>query len=144
MPLAQLNVAVMVEPLDSPRMASFVAQLEELNAAAEAADGFVWRLKDDDGPGATSYRLLGDESLLVNLSVWRDLEALRAYVIGHAGHRSALRDRRTWFAPATEPMTACWYVDDGHIPTLEEAEDRLLALRADGPSEDLFAFSHRG
>jgi hypothetical protein len=143
MPLAQLNVAVMREPLDSPTMESFVARLAEVNAAAEAADGFVWRLKDDDGPGATSYRLLGDDMLLVNLSVWRDLDSLRTFVIGHDGHRTALQSRRTWFTPASEPMTVCWYVDEGHVPTLEEAERQLLRLRQEGPSPEAFAFSYR-
>jgi hypothetical protein len=75
--------------------------------------------------------------------VWRDLDSLRAFVIGHAGHREALRARRDWFAAAVEPMTVCWFVDEGHLPTLEEAEDRLLRLRVEGPSEGLFAFSHR-
>jgi len=143
MPLAQLNVAQMRAPIDSPEMASFLSRLEEVNAAAEAADGFVWRLTDDDGPGATGYRILGDDRMLVNLSVWRDLASLRAFVIGHAAHRAALQSRRDWFEPAGEPMTACWPVEDGHVPTVQEAEERLLRLRADGPSDDLFAFSYR-
>jgi hypothetical protein len=143
MNLAQLNVAVIREPLDSPRMASFVEQLEAVNAAGEAAPGFVWRLKDE-GPGATSYRLLGDDRLIVNLTVWRDLESLRAFVIGHAGHRAALARRHDWFERPTEPMTVCWHVPVGHEPPLTEAEAMLLLLRAQGPSRDVFPFTHRG
>ena len=143
MPLAQLNVARMQTPLDSPQMASFVARLDEVNAAAESSDGFVWRLTDEGGSDATGYRLLNDELMLVNLSVWRDLASLRAFVIGHDGHRSALQSRRDWFEPAREPMTVCWPIPEGHVPTVQEAEERLLRLRADGPSDDLFAFSYR-
>ena len=144
MPLAQLNVGHVRFPIDSPDMADFVDQLAEVNAAAEAADGFVWRLRDEDGPGSTSYRLLDDDRLLVNLSVWRDLAALRAFVIGFDQHRVALRDRYRWFERATEPMTACWPVADGHHPTLDEAAEMLLRLRAEGPSEHVFPFTYRG
>lgn len=144
MPLAQLNIAQVRFPLDDPRMSGFVEQLAAVNAGAEASDGFIWRLKDDDGPGATSYRLLGREDLIVNLSVWRDLESLRAYVIGFGPHRDALRDRAQWFERATEPMTVCWDVPEGHLPSLAEAEACLLQLRTEGPSEDLFPFTHRG
>ena len=144
MPLAQLNIAQVRFPLDDARMARFVEQLADVNAGAEAADGFIWRLKDEDGPGATSYRLLGRDDLIVNLSVWRDLASLRAYVVGFAAHREALRERAQWFERATEPMTVCWAVPDGHMPTLEEAEARLLQLRAEGPSEHVFPFTHRG
>lgn len=143
MPLAQLNIAVMLEPIESARMAGFVDRLAAVNAAAEAADGFVWRLKDADGPGATSYRLMGDEMLIVNLSVWRDLPSLRAFVIEFSGHREVLSRRREWFERATEDMTVCWPVADGHEPSLDEAEAMLLRLRAEGPSEALFPFTYR-
>ena len=143
MPLAQLNLAPMRYPIDDPRMASFVDQIAQVNAAADAADGFVWRLADD-GPGSTSFRILGRDDLLVNLSVWRDLDSLRSFVLGFAQHRMLLQDRGQWFLRPDEPMTVCWEMPDGHIPTLEEAEARLLQLRTEGPSEAVFPYSHRG
>ena len=143
MPLAQLNVAHMTAPLDAPEMAGFVGQLAEVNAAADAADGFVWRLQDADGPGATSYRLLGEALLLVNLSVWRDLASLRAFVLDGARHRPVLQRRREWFERPTEVMTACWHVAEGHLPSLEEAESMLLRLRAEGPGAEVFPFTYR-
>lgn len=143
MHLAQLNIATMLEPLDSERMSAFVAQLAEVNAAAETADGFVWRLKDEDGPGSTSYRLLDDDDIIVNLSVWRDLASLREFVLGQSGHRAVLARRREWFEKASAPMTVCWLVEEEHQPTLGEAEEMLLRLRAQGPSDVLFPFSYR-
>jgi hypothetical protein len=141
--LAQLNVAVMREPLESERMSTFVEQLAEVNAAAESADGFVWRLKDEDGPGATSFRMFDDDMMIVNLSVWEGLESLRAFVVGHQGHREALQARRTWFERAIQPMTVCWFVPDDHLPTLAEAESALVRLRTEGPSDELFPFTYR-
>ena len=143
MNLAQLNIATMLEPLDSERMTDFVAQLADVNAAAEAADGCVWRLQDEDGPGSTSYRLLDDDNIIVNLSVWRDLASLREFVLGQAGHRAALSRRREWFEKASTPTSVCWYVSEEHVPTLDEAEAMLLRLRAEGASEELFPFSYR-
>lgn len=143
MPLAQLNIARVRFPLDDPRMGGFVSQLEAVNAAAEAADGFVWRLRDD-GAGSTSYRILDDDELIVNLSVWRDLDALRAFVIGHLPHRVALQNRTEWFERPSEAMTVCWPVDDGHLPSVEDAERALLRLRAEGASSSAFPFTYRG
>ena len=57
MHLAQINVGRLLHPLDDPRMADFVDNLDKINALAEASDGFVWRLKDETG-NATSHRRL--------------------------------------------------------------------------------------
>ena len=70
--LAQLNVARLAAPLDSPQLADFVASLDAINKLADAAPGFVWRLQTEDGD-ATGMRALDDDRLIVNLSVWRSL-----------------------------------------------------------------------
>src|SRR6185295_6684425 len=88
--LAQLNIAVMKEPLESPRMADFVANLDRINALAESSPGFVWRFKTDEG-NATALRPLG-EDVLVNFSVWRDVESLNKYVYKSA-HAEIMRRR---------------------------------------------------
>ena len=49
--LAQLNVARLLEPLDSPTLADVVANLAHLNAIADRSPGFVWRLQ-----GAFTFR----------------------------------------------------------------------------------------
>jgi Domain of unknown function (DUF3291) len=76
--LAQLNIAAMKAALDSPEMAEFVANLERINALAEDSPGFVWRLQTMEGD-ATAVRAF-DDSTLVNMSIWKDLESLAAYV----------------------------------------------------------------
>jgi hypothetical protein len=67
--LAQLNIAKMLAPIDSPIMADFVANLDTINALAEKSNGFVWRLKDDTN-NATSIKIFDDDFLIVNASVW--------------------------------------------------------------------------
>jgi hypothetical protein len=140
MHLAQLNVGKIVAPLDSPRMASFVAQLESVNSQAESAPGFVWRLKDE-GAGATSIRMFEDDSLLVNMSVWTTAESLHNFVFRNHDHADALRMRREWFENVSEMMVVCWNVVEGHIPTVDEARERLLKLREVGSTE--YAFTLR-
>ncbi len=92
--LAQLNIATLKEPLDSPALADFVANLDRINALAETSDGYIWRLKSDDN-NATSFRPL-DENTIVNMSVWRDIESLNEYVYRSA-HTDIMRRRKEWF-----------------------------------------------
>lgn len=135
--LAQLNVALMRAPLDAPDMAGFVANLDRINALAEASDGFVWRLQTEQGD-ATALRPLG-ENVLVNLSVWSDAEALHAYVYRSA-HAEVMRRRREWFERMREAYVVLWWVPHGHRPSLAEAVDRLQRLRALGPTREAFGF----
>ena len=135
--LAQLNIAVLKAPLESPVMAEFVANLDRINAVAEAAPGFVWRLQTDDGD-ATALRPLG-ENVLVNMSVWRDVAALNHYVYKSA-HVEVMRRRKEWFERMAPAYLVLWWVPRGHRPTIEEAKRRLDLLRADGPTPRAFHF----
>jgi hypothetical protein len=107
--LAQVNVSLPLEPLESQRLAPFVAALEPVNAAGEAAPGFIWRLQTEDG-NATAVRVLGDDRLIVNLTVWESIEALGDFVFRGAAHLEVLRRRRQWFAPPEQAMTTLWWV----------------------------------
>lgn len=133
--LAQLNIATMKGPLESPVMADFVAGLDEINAIAERSPGYVWRLASDDG-NATAFRPFGDE-LLVNLSVWTGLDALKAFVFDTM-HAQYLRRRREWFERMDSAFVVLWWVPVGTVPTVEEAKTRLERLRALGPSAEAF------
>ena len=135
--LAQLNIAVMKEPLESPSMADFVANLDRINALAEDTPGFIWRLQTDEGD-ATAVRPLGDDTL-VNMSVWRDVESLNKYVYGSA-HVEIMRRRKEWFERMREAYMVLWWVPAGHRPDVTEAVARLETLRANGPTEEAFTF----
>ena len=137
--LAQLNIAVMKEPLDSPHMADFVANLDRINALAESSPGFVWRLQTEEGD-ATALRPLGD-STLVNMSVWEDVAALNQYVYKTA-HVEIMRRRKEWFERMSEAHMVLWWVPQGHRPSVVQAVERLQLLRKHGPSADAFTFRH--
>jgi hypothetical protein len=137
--LAQLNIAIPHEPLDSPRMKDFMDALDPVNAVADGTPGFVWRLQTDEG-NATSLRAFGDDRLMLNMSVWESLESLRAFVYSSREHLDVMRRRREWFEKMAELFLVLWWVEAGHIPTIPEAEERLTLLRAIGPSPDAFTF----
>ncbi len=140
--LAQLNIARTRFPIADPEMASFVNRLEEINALAERAPGFVWRLVDADGADATSLRPYGPD-VLVNMSVWESVEALYEYAYRSA-HLDVLRRRREWFDHEGLPEHAVlWWVPAGTLPTLEEARDRLDLLSRHGPTPRAFTFRDR-
>lgn len=135
--LAQLNIALMKEPLESPRMADFVANLDRINALAESSPGFVWRLQTEEG-NATALRPLGEQTL-VNISVWRDVESLSRYVFRSA-HVEVMRRRKEWFERMREAYVVLWWIPKGHRPNIAEAIARLDLLRAEGPTKDAFTF----
>jgi hypothetical protein len=93
--LAQVNIGRARGAPTDPVMLEFVARLTEINALADQSPGFVWRLQTEDGD-ATAVRPYADQRILINMSVWTDLEALRAYVFRTA-HAAVMRRRREWF-----------------------------------------------
>jgi hypothetical protein len=134
--LAELNVARLRRPLDAPEAAEFVASLDPINVIAETTPGFIWRLTDDDGRPSSFIPIPGldDPLVIVNYSIWRDLESLKHYVY-KSGHASYLRRRNDWFEPTAEASVVCWWTPAGVIPDLADAYARLQDLRNCGPSD---------
>src|SRR5690349_2430715 len=135
--LAQINIARLKAPIDSPQLKDFVDNLDRINTLAENSDGFVWRLKGE-GNDATSLRPFGGD-VIVNLTVWRDVDALRNYVY-KSPHTEIMKRRREWFTRMAEAYTCLWWIPAGHLPTVEEAAGRLALIREKGPTPESFHF----
>lgn len=140
MHLAELNIGRFRYPTTDPRMAGFMDNLDRVNAIAERSDGFVWRLMDDSG-NATDIRPFDDPDMAVNMSVWRDAESLERYV-WNTVHKQFYARRAEWFSLMEKHHFVMWWVDEGHLPTLQEAEQRLDHLNAHGDSDFAFGWSH--
>jgi hypothetical protein len=138
--LAQVNVGLIRGPMDSLVMADFAANLERINALADGFSGFVWRLQTEAGD-ATSIRPFEQENLLLNMSVWRDIESLNKYVYSSA-HVEIMRRRREWFERMKEAFLVLWWVPAGHRPSVPEAIAKLELLRTEGPTAAAFTFRH--
>jgi len=141
--LAQINIRRLAAPIDDPRNADFVAQLDEVNALAECAPGFVWRLKSESGNATgIGYADGEDASLLVNMSVWESIEALQAFTYS-SRHMEVFRDRGRWFQKMDQPSYCLWWLAAGHHPTVAEGRDRLTHYQQHGATALSFWFSQR-
>ena len=104
--LAQLNVGRTVAPPGSPELAEFMAALDRINALADQAPGFVWRLASDSG-NATDILLTDDPTSLINMSVWVSIESLFEFVYRSA-HTQVMVRRREWFLRPTQAYQVLW------------------------------------
>ena len=137
--IAQINIGRARAPIDDPLMAGFVARLDDINALADNSPGFVWRLQTEEGD-ATALQPYEDARILVNLSVWETPEQLKDYVY-RSVHTEVMRDRKAWFERMDSLHYALWWVEAGHIPTVEEAKERLQHLQTYGDTEYAFSFT---
>lgn len=140
MHLAQLNIGHLRYPIDDPRIADFVANLDRINAVAERSPGFVWRFKDDTG-NATGIPLVDDPLQIPNLSVWESAETLEQFT-WQTVHTRIYNRKAEWFVPQRAPTFVMWWVEEGHLPDLAEARERLAHLRAHGDSDHAFGWAH--
>lgn len=142
--LAQANVAYAIAPHDDPRLADYIARLDEMNHLAERSAGFVWRYLTDSRDPA--QREFADPHVLFNMSVWSSIEALHAYTYRTA-HAEVYAARRRWFTDARAVVgghaLAMWWVPAGERPTPTDAKARLEHITTHGPSARAFTFKQR-
>lgn len=117
--LAQFNLAVLRHPMGHPATKGFEDLIDDTNAHAEAADGFVWRhgidtREVDDLP-------YDDKHITVNASVWESAEHLRDFAY-RGFHRDVYRRRAEWFVDSAAVM---WWLPRGTIPTMQECLERM-------------------
>ena len=137
--LAQINIAQAKDQMESDVMKGFVERLDEINALAEASPGFIWRLQDESG-NASEIQVFDDPLLLINISVWQDIDSLKHYVYRSA-HVDLLRDRDAWFNKTVQAHQALWWVPAGHVPSEREGVERLQHLQQQGPTATAFTFA---
>ncbi len=136
--MAQINIGTMRAPTDDPIVAEFMDNLDRINARADSAAGFVWRLQTDDG-NATAIQIFTNPLQLVNMSVWESIATLKDYVY-RTEHVEFFRRRAEWFE-ADAKRVALWWVAAGSTPELDEAVPRVELLEARGPSAYAFGFA---
>lgn len=137
--IAQINIALGQDQIESELMEGFVQRLDEINAIADQAPGFVWRLQTEDGD-ATTIQAFGDPLIIVNMSVWESIESLRNFVYKSL-HVELIRDRDAWFSKMPEMHQALWWIPDDHLPSTDEAKVRLAHLQRHGATAEAFTFA---
>ena len=135
--LAQFNIARMRHSLDDPRMAEFVDNVARVNGLADKMPGFVWRLQDESG-NAMNMRVYDDPTILPNLTVWANVQALERFV-WQTLHQRFYARREEWFVPVKTTLVL-WWISAGHRPRMAEGVARLDHLIARGPSDYAFGW----
>jgi len=138
--LAQVNIAKSLAPMDDPIMQDFVSNLDKINGIADKSEGFVWRLTDEDQYFAT--QIFQDNSLLINISVWKNLQSLFDFTY-KSNHVKFFKRRKEWFSKLKIMHMALWYVPVGYEPTLQDAKDRLDYLNKHGETPYAFNFKSK-
>ena len=138
MHLAQINVGRLLYPIDDPRIAEFVDNLDAVNALADRSPGFVWRLQDDSG-NATQISAYEDPEIIVNMSVWTTPEALYEFAYKTV-HRRFVQRRKEWFQLFGAQYLALWWIEEGRPPVIGDGQRRLAHLERYGPTAWAFNF----
>lgn len=138
--LAEVNIAKRLAPMDDPIMQDFINNVDKMNAIADASEGFIWRLKDEDKDlGAEIFE---SHELLINMSVWKSLDDLFNYTY-NSGHIEVYKRKKEWFSKMKMMHMAFWYVPEGYEPTFQDAKDRLDYLNTHGDTPYAFSFKSK-
>ena len=140
--LAQINIARLIAPQGDPRVQGFFDALAQVNAIADASPGFVWRLQDGGGAGATAIKATADPQLIINMSVWDDADSLFEYVY-RSGHTPVMAQRKGWFERSASAYQAMWWIEAGALPTISDGLSKLWHLDRFGPTPEAFTFKAR-
>lgn len=139
MPLALINIARARFQINDPHMADFVNNIARINLAAERSPGFIWRLIENPEDTPKAISVFGDPQIVINMAVWESIEALEDYTYKTV-HRHIVARRNEWFVRLDSPHMALWWVEEGHVPTVEDGKRRLELLQQNGPSVEAFTF----
>ena len=140
--LAQVNIAKMLAPMDDPIMQDFVNNLDKINEIAEHAEGFVWRLKEEEDSSDIAAEVFKDKMLVVNMSVWSDMDSLFSFTY-KSGHIEVFKRKKEWFSKIKMIHMVFWFVPNGHVPTPVEAKERLNYINTHGETPYAFTFKSK-
>lgn len=139
MHLAQLNIAKPKYANDDARFAEFMDNLERINGLGASMPGFVWIHKDETGHAMDMPTPWSDAA--ANLTVWETPEHLEHFV-WNTVHKKFYNKKANWFKEMSSNHFVMWWVEEGYLPTLDEAKGRLDHLDTYGNSDFAFGWSH--
>ena len=141
MHLAELNIGRLIAPIDDPRVAEFMENLDRINGLGKRMPGFVWMMEGSGEPGRgnTEACIDGDPQFVANLSVWETPQQLETFVFGTL-HEKFMRRGKEWFETLVQMDFAMWWVPEGTQPTLDEALEKLAYRQAHGDTPDAFGW----
>ncbi len=141
MHLAELNIGRLLAHVGDPRVKDFMDNLDKINGLGKRMPGFVWMSEGSGEPGTgnTENSIAGDPQMVFNLTVWEDLPSLETFVYKTA-HSKFMDRKAEWFEVLGEQHFVMWWIEEGHMPTRDEALARLEDLRENGASDRAFGW----
>jgi hypothetical protein len=118
-------------PIDDPLMAEFVALIDKIDSHAAESSGFV------DQPKLPDEGEVFSGLTLINVSIWRTVEALREFTY-RGEHALALNKRLQWFEEPSGANYVLFWIPAGELPTETEIKKRLDHLELNGPTPYAF------
>jgi hypothetical protein len=76
---------------------------------------------------------------LVNMSVWSSVESLKHFMF-KTHHIDFLKRKKLWFETSSAPNYALWWINAGHLPSIEEGKEKLQLLAEHGETVNAFSF----
>ncbi len=138
--LAQVNIAKKLASLDDHIMQDFINNVDKMNTIADSSEGFIWRMKDEDKD--LSAQVFQDDSLVINISTWENLDTLFSYTY-KSGHIEVFKRKKEWFSKMKMLHMAFWYIPEGYEPSFQDAKSRLDYLNTHGDSPFAFTFKNK-
>lgn len=135
--IAAYNLADLRYPRGDVRVQEFFDNVDRMNALAERAPGFVWRLVEERTEARRAAQVTG--ATLTTLSVWETPEALGDYVFNTVHVQFYLR-RKAWFTDPGRRHFVMFPVTAPDWPTEADAQARLHQYQTQGPSDDAFGW----
>ena len=134
MHIAIFNIGKLKYDLGDACLEDYIAAAEVVSKIAERCQGFVWKTEVEERGGGTSRLIDGDPRIVVQLSVWEDAESLKHF-LWNTLHKKIYQRRDEWFCPLDRKTMVLWNVAEDERPELNDAVERLDALRAYGATD---------
>ncbi|MEP3630612.1 MAG: DUF3291 domain-containing protein [Hyphomicrobiales bacterium] len=139
--IAELNLSEWKIDANSDAARGFLDNVDKVNAVADRAKGFVWRLLDEQRDEFGRNPVCDTDNVLMTLSVWESAEDLEDFV-WNTVHKRIYNRKNDWFGKMTGHELIMWWVDEGDIPTLENARERMDHLNEFGNTDFAFGWDH--
>ena len=152
--LAHLNVVRPLGPItaDNAERRYFFEQVQDIFDIAKTTDGLIWHnhgLRRSTGGYLELIDLVTietdgtDNPYVMTMAGWRDAKALHAFSHRMARHVEGMKTLRHWVDRSEGPTMVMWWHKRGERVELEQAWERLQALRQHGPTPEAFTLQQR-
>lgn len=141
--LAEFNFGTLKYDWEDKRVADFRNNLERVNRLAARADGYIWRMPDDEMDAAQNDvgGVFANARTASTLSVWRDVDSL-SHFVWNTIHKQFYDRKGEWYDAEGNGNFVMWWVSEGHKPSVAEGMDRFNHMKQHGESDFAFGWTH--